>query len=50
MFIGEKIETMRPLLTAELDAALLDDAEWAQWQRIMKVSYPSQEKPGSAGR
>ncbi|GAA6062635.1 hypothetical protein JCM10212_000297 [Sporobolomyces blumeae] len=36
VFIGENISTIRPLLTAELDKALLDDQEWAQWQKIMK--------------
>lgn len=30
---------MRPLLTAELDAALLNDEEWTQWEKIMKVRF-----------
>ncbi|BGP14477.1 hypothetical protein JCM10213v2_002426 [Rhodosporidiobolus nylandii] len=40
VFIGEQLETMRPLITAELDDALLDNEEWKEWQKIMKASFP----------
>ncbi|GAA5976441.1 hypothetical protein JCM10908_005502 [Rhodotorula pacifica] len=36
VFIGEKIDLLREKLAAELDAALLDDTEWSQWQKVMK--------------
>ncbi|GAA6011393.1 hypothetical protein JCM10207_008324 [Rhodosporidiobolus poonsookiae] len=35
VFIGSELETIKPLLTQELDAALLDDDEWKQWQKVM---------------
>lgn len=38
VFIGEQIDLLRERLTAELDACLLDDSEWSQWQKVMKVS------------
>lgn len=37
VFIGEELETIQPLLTAELDACLLNDDEWRQWKKVMKV-------------
>ncbi|KPV76589.1 uncharacterized protein RHOBADRAFT_13202 [Rhodotorula graminis WP1] len=37
VFIGEELETIQPLLNAELDACLLDDDEWSQWRRVMKA-------------
>ncbi|GAA5862582.1 hypothetical protein JCM3774_001069 [Rhodotorula dairenensis] len=36
VFIGEHIDMLRARLTAELDACLLDDTEWSQWQKVMK--------------
>ncbi|GAA5946775.1 hypothetical protein JCM3765_002012 [Sporobolomyces pararoseus] len=44
VFIGEMISTIQPLLTAELDAALLDDTEWAAWEKIMKSRKTSMKK------
>ncbi|KAL8292511.1 hypothetical protein RQP46_001123 [Phenoliferia psychrophenolica] len=36
VFIGQTIKTIQPLLTAELEACLLNDTEWAAWQKVMK--------------
>ncbi|GAA5974249.1 hypothetical protein JCM11641_003352 [Rhodosporidiobolus odoratus] len=36
VFIGESLSTMRSLLTAELDEALLTDEEWRTWEKVMK--------------
>ncbi|GAA6037278.1 hypothetical protein JCM8097_008659 [Rhodosporidiobolus ruineniae] len=44
VFIGEQLEVMRPLLTKELGAALLDDAEWKAWQKIMTNKKTSMKK------
>lgn len=49
VFIGEQLETIQPLLTAELDACLLNDDEWASWEKIMKVRLSSFE-PDSQGK
>lgn len=38
VFIGEHIDLLRESLTDQLDACLLDDSEWSQWQKVMKVS------------
>lgn len=37
---------IRPLLTAELDACLLNDAEWKQWTTIMRTG--KNDKKGMA--
>lgn len=39
VFIGENLKQIQPLLTAELDACLLDDKEWRAWQVVMRVSF-----------
>ncbi|GAA5907333.1 hypothetical protein JCM6882_002809 [Rhodosporidiobolus microsporus] len=44
VFIGLDIPVMKPLLTAELDAALLNDDEWAAWQKVMKNKKTSLKK------
>ncbi|GAA5932117.1 uncharacterized protein JCM15063_001124 [Sporobolomyces koalae] len=44
VFIGESISTITPLLTAELDDALLNDSEWQEWQKIMKSTKKSMMK------
>ncbi|GAA5912529.1 uncharacterized protein JCM6883_005934 [Sporobolomyces salmoneus] len=44
VFIGETISVIQPLLTAELDAALLNDSEWAAWEKVMKSKKSSMEK------
>ncbi|GAA5855837.1 hypothetical protein JCM8547_000379 [Rhodosporidiobolus lusitaniae] len=44
VFIGEQVEVMRPLLTAELDSCLLDDTEWKQWEKIMKSTKRSMKQ------
>jgi hypothetical protein len=44
VFIGETISEIQPLLTAELDAALLNDEEWASWEKIMKSKKTSLKK------
>ncbi|GAA6013026.1 hypothetical protein JCM11491_000942 [Sporobolomyces phaffii] len=44
VFIGETISTIQPLLTAELDAALLNDEEWQAWEKIMKSKKTSSKK------
>ncbi|KAI5481577.1 hypothetical protein MNV49_002803 [Pseudohyphozyma bogoriensis] len=44
VFIGEKVKQIKPLLTAELDACLLDDSEWKQWKKIMKGKNPDKVK------
>ncbi|GAA5972000.1 hypothetical protein JCM8115_000578, partial [Rhodotorula mucilaginosa] len=36
VFIGEHIDLLRKSLTDQLDACLLDDSEWSQWQKVMK--------------
>jgi hypothetical protein len=44
VFIGEQLEVMRPLLTAELDAALLNDEEWKDWEKVMKSKKTTLKK------
>ncbi|GAA5921446.1 hypothetical protein JCM3775_003051 [Rhodotorula graminis] len=44
VFIGEELETIQPLLNAELDACLLDDDEWSQWRRVMKSKKSMRRK------
>ncbi|GAA5834965.1 hypothetical protein JCM9279_007159 [Rhodotorula babjevae] len=44
VFIGEELETIQPLLTAELDACLLNDDEWSQWKKVMKSKKSAQRK------
>ncbi|GAA5821470.1 hypothetical protein JCM11251_004639 [Rhodosporidiobolus azoricus] len=44
VFIGLDVPVMQPLITAELDAALLTDDEWASWQKVMKSKKLSTKK------
>ncbi|GJN87165.1 hypothetical protein Rhopal_000110-T1 [Rhodotorula paludigena] len=44
VFIGEQLETIQPRISEELDAALLNDDEWAQWQRVMKSKKSMKKK------
>ncbi|ORY74273.1 putative cobalamin synthesis protein [Leucosporidium creatinivorum] len=44
VFIGEKIDTIRPLLTAELDGCLLTDSEMKEYRKIMKGKGSMEKK------
>ncbi|GAA5901175.1 hypothetical protein JCM8208_002295 [Rhodotorula glutinis] len=44
VFIGEELETIQPLLTAELDSCLLNDDEWSQWKKVMKSKKSMRRK------
>lgn len=44
VFIGETISTIGPLLTAELDSALLNEKEWKAWEKIMKNPKTSMKR------
>lgn len=42
--VGEQISKIGPLLTAELDGALLNDVEWLQWKKIMRGKQSMHKK------